>query len=112
MVFDDTLKMRLRVRTHLKKLILTFYPFVLGILVSILFDILIFWCADKGTFVFRYECFIEAFQSNNILRWRNGIIKEDLNEVSNESYFEAKFENSAVKDELIPDVEDDLCGKL
>ena len=104
--------MRLRVRTHLKKLLLSFYPFVLGILVSILLNILIFWCADKGTFVFRYECFIEAFQSNNILRWRNAIIKEDFNEVSNESYFETKFEDSAVKDELIPDVEDELYGKL
>ena len=104
--------MRLRVRTHFKKLILTFYPFVLGIIVAILFDILIFWCADKGTFVFRYECFIEAFKPNNILRWRNAIIKEDRNDVSNESYFETKFENSAMRDELIPDVEDDLYGKL
>ena len=32
--------------------------------------------------------------------------------MSNESYFEAKFENSAMRDELIPDVEDDLYGKL
>ena len=104
--------MRVRVRTHLKKLLLNFYPFLLGVLVSILFDIFIFWCADKGTFVFRYECFIEAFKPNIILRWRNAIVKEDPNEVSNESYFETRFENSAVKDELIPDVEDDLYGKL
>ena len=104
--------MRLRVRNHLKKLLLNFYPLVLGILVSILFDISIFWCADKSTFVFRYECLIEAFKPNIILRWRNAIIKQDLNDVSNEGYVEEKFENSAVKDELIPDVEDDLYGKL
>ena len=103
--------MRLRVRAHLKKFLLTFYPFAFGILVSILFDILIFWCADKGTFEFRYECFLEAFKSNNIPHWRNAIIKEDLNDL-NENYLEEKFENSAVKEELIPDVEDELYGKL
>ena len=47
--------MRLRIRNKIRRFILTYYPFMLGFLIAIIFDTLVVWCKDNGKLRLRYK---------------------------------------------------------
>ena len=53
--------MRLRIRNKIRKCLLNYYPFLLGFLSAIIFDILVVWCEDNGELMFRYKWPLKSF---------------------------------------------------
>ena len=53
--------MRLRIRNKIRRFVLTYYPFMLGFLSAIIFDILVVWCEDNGELKLRYKWPLNSF---------------------------------------------------